>query len=198
MATPDSTCSIEECARPTRSKGMCSTHYGNLRRYGYAIPRRDWSINDTLDDTGWDITETGCWEWRGGRNEYGYGTITLVRKGLHKARVHRVVYERHFGPIPDGMVVRHKCDNPPCSNPDHLELGTKADNTQDMMSRGRHWRHEAEECLNGHPITDPETYRIQQRSDRAGEKVCLRCQRERHLRWHEKKKAERAKLRDAS
>ena len=198
VAQPDTECSVDGCKRDKRVKGMCNRHYGNLARYGHAVPRRDWSVNDTLDDTGWDVTDSGCWEWRGARNELGYGVLTLVRKGLESARVHRLVYERHNGPIPEGLVVRHKCDNPPCSNPDHLELGTKADNTRDMMERGRHWRHGAEECLNGHPITDPSTYRIQKRSDRGDEKVCLRCQRERHVRWHEKKKLERARLRDAS
>lgn len=195
---PETECSVEGCQRERRVKGMCNRHYNNLRQYGYAVPRRDWTVADVLDDTGWDISPAGCWEWRGARNELGYGTLTLHRKGLYNARVHRLMHERFVGPIPDGMVIRHKCDNPPCSNPDHLELGTKADNTQDMMERGRHWRHGVEECQNGHPITDPSTYRFQERADRNGEKVCLRCQRERHVRWQEKKKLERAKLRDAS
>lgn len=198
IAEPERRCSVEGCTRDKRVKGMCNRHYGNLSNYGHAVPRREWSVNDTLDYTGWDVTASGCWEWRGARNDLGYGTLTLVRQGLDKARVHRLMYERYNGLIPEGLIVRHKCDNPPCSNPDHLELGTMADNTQDMMERGRHWRHGAEECLNGHPITDPSTYRFQERSDRNGEKVCLRCQRERHVRWHEKKKLERAKLREAS
>lgn len=198
MATSDSTCSIEGCARPKRSRGMCNTHYENKRRYGHAIPMRDWSVNETLDYIGWDITGDGCWEWRGNRNWWGYGTMSLARKGLDRARAHRLMYERFVGPIPEGHVIRHKCDNPPCVNPAHLESGTQGENVWDMVHRGRHWRHEAEQCQNGHPITDPATYRIQKRSDRGDEKVCLRCQRERHLRWLEKKKLERAKLRDAS
>ena len=198
MATSDSTCSIEGCARPERARGMCNTHYENKRRYGHAIPRRDWSVNETLDYIGWDITADGCWEWRGNRNWCGYGTMSLARKGIDRARAHRLMYERFVGPIPEGHVIRHKCDNPPCVNPNHLESGTQSENVWDMVHRGRHWRHEAEQCLNGHPITDPATYRIQKRSGRGDEKVCLRCQRERHLRWREKKKLERAKLREAS
>lgn len=75
-----------------------------------------------------------CWEWPGARHPFGYG---VVRVGGRCRRVHRVVYEIAVGPIPTDLVVRHKCDNPPCFNPAHLELGTKKDNTQDMMVRGR-------------------------------------------------------------
>ena len=179
-------------------QGLCPRHYDNLRNYGHPVPRRDWSIEEALDDVGWVITAGDCWEWRGARNDSNYGMVTLVRKGLDKARVHRIMFERYFGPIPDGMIVRHKCDNPPCSNPDHLELGTKADNTRDMMERGRHWRYGATECLNGHDLTKPGSYRVQERKGRGDEKVCLTCQRERHLRWQEKKKLERAKLRNSN
>lgn len=198
MATRNSTCSIDSCDRSARCRGMCMTHYGNLYKYGHAIPRRDWSIEETLDDCGWDITEAGCWEWRGDRNELGYGRITLKRKGLFKARVHRVMFERYFGPIPDGMIVRHKCDNPPCSNPDHLELGTMADNTRDMMERGRHHTSGLTECRAGHDLTDEANFRLAARGAGKTERVCLTCQRERHLRHQEKKKLDRAKIRNSN
>jgi hypothetical protein len=78
-----------------------------------------------------------CWEWSGSRDPHGYGRIQ--RGGRHGGHVkaHRASYEMHHGPIPDGLVVRHKCDNPPCCNPAHLEVGTMRDNSRDMAARGR-------------------------------------------------------------
>lgn len=66
------------------------------------------------------------------RDPYGW----VYRNGKRQ-RAHRAAYEEAHGPIPPGMVVRHKCDNPPCINPAHLELGTRADNNRDMWQRGR-------------------------------------------------------------
>lgn len=191
-------CYVDECTRDARAKGLCNRHYENLRKYGYEVPRRDWSIERTLDDTGWIKTDAGCWEWKGSRNDFGYGVVDLTRKGLFNARVHRLMYERFVGEIPEGFIVRHTCDNPPCSNPDHLEIGTQLDNVHDMFERGRHWRHGATECLNGHDLTEPGSYRMAKREGRRDEKVCLACQRERHLRWQENKKLERAKPKEAS
>lgn len=198
MATHDSTCSIRDCDRPAKVRGMCDRHYQNATRYGGAVPRKDWTVAEVLADTGWTVTESGCWEWNGSVTEKGYGLISIARRGLVGARVHRVMYELHVGPIPDGHLIRHKCDNPPCINPDHLEPGTPADNTNDMMMRGRHYLEGVTECRNGHDVTDPKSYRIGKRKGRGDEKVCLTCQRERHLRHQEKKKLERAKLREYS
>jgi hypothetical protein len=79
-------------------------------------------------------TERGCLEWTGHRNKAGYGQFWLDG---HNMTASRVAYEMNHGDIPEGMVVRHKCDNPPCVNPDHLEIGTPADNSRDKVERGR-------------------------------------------------------------
>lgn len=82
------------------------------------------------------VKDNGCWEWQGAKS-YGYGVIMRNRERL---RVHRVSYELWCDTIPDGMVLRHKCDNPGCVNPTHLEPGTQAENIQDIVVRGRHGR----------------------------------------------------------
>jgi hypothetical protein len=66
----------------------------------------------------------------------GKGYIKLEFKGK-RIRAHRLVYEECFGEIPEGMIIRHKCDNPTCINPVHLETGTPKDNVNDMVRRGR-------------------------------------------------------------
>lgn len=71
-----------------------------------------------------------CWEYRGRRNQRGYGVSGC---GL----VHRAMYEKHVGPIPEKAMVLHKCDNPACCNPAHLFLGDNAANMADMKAKGR-------------------------------------------------------------
>lgn len=75
-----------------------------------------------------------CWPWTAGRHRQGYGLIGLT--GM-STLAHRVAYTLVVGPIPDGLLVRHRCDNPPCCNPAHLELGTQTDNMRDAAVRGR-------------------------------------------------------------
>lgn len=76
----------------------------------------------------------GCWEWQGTRDRAGYGQAKAGRKTV---RAHRLSWRIHRGVIPDGFIICHKCDNPPCVRPDHLFVGTHQDNSQDMMNKGR-------------------------------------------------------------
>jgi HNH endonuclease len=86
------------------------------------------------------IKTGGCWGWHGARHVFGYGQLSrneLKRTIRYTILAHRMSWEIHFGPIPDGLQVLHKCDNPPCTRPDHLFLGTYADNMEDMTQKGR-------------------------------------------------------------
>lgn len=84
---------------------------------------------------------TPCWIWQG----YTNGSYGVLWAAEFSGYVHRISYENHKGPIPEGMNVCHGCDTPLCINPDHLFVGTQGDNVRDMRAKGRqadpdkHW-----------------------------------------------------------
>lgn len=93
------------------------------------------------------IDTTGeCHVWKGALTPDGYPRVN--RQGNANRRGRRYWYEQHFGSIPEGLVVRHKCDNPLCLNIDHLELGTVEDNVQDRNIRGRTNNHCSQNLIN--------------------------------------------------
>src|SRR5699024_11920446 len=131
---PKPICTVGDCDREARAGGYCNRHYENNRLRGNAIPRRDRTdLLGVLSEIGWIVTEAGCWEWQGGRNENGYGLISHSRLGLKSARVHRLMLELDQGSFSPDLHVRHKCDNPPCVNPDHLERSEE--HTSELQSR---------------------------------------------------------------
>lgn len=78
-----------------------------------------------------------CWNWKRTQTANGgYGLFTFGRGNL--IRAHRLAYAMEYGPFDEKLFVRHKCDNPACCNPAHLELGTNLDNVRDAVERGRH------------------------------------------------------------
>lgn len=79
---------------------------------------------------------TGCWAWLAAKHVQGYGLIGYGVASMH-IKAHRASWIIHFGPIPTGKCVLHKCDNPECTNPEHLFLGTQVENIRDMIQKGR-------------------------------------------------------------
>ena len=122
-----------EVARPVGDEGrakFCSRRCSVLAQRRPSREERFWAKVAKTD---------GCWEWTGHRNADGYGILGTGPRGavVHEF-AHRVSWQLHFGAIPDGMLVCHHCDNPPCVRPDHLFIGTNAANTRDRDRKGRH------------------------------------------------------------
>lgn len=121
----------------TRSCGCLSRDRTGQRSRG----PRPFAERRTLEARFWAkvAKSDGCWVWTGGRKPDGYGTIRAggERGGGAVVSAHRVSWEMHRGPVPDGLHVLHRCDSPPCVNPAHLFLGSNADNVADKVAKGR-------------------------------------------------------------
>lgn len=79
----------------------------------------------------------GCWGWLASKDRKGYGKHCLP-KTKRPFLAHRIAYEMVIGPIPTGLWVLHRCDNPSCVNPSHLWIGNHSDNMRDCYEKGRH------------------------------------------------------------
>lgn len=106
---------------------------------------------------------SNCWEWSGGKASHetgrNYGVAWLFGK---KWKAHRAAWVFEFGPIPEGVLVCHKCDNPPCCNPSHLFLGSNKDNAQDCINKGRGNKEKGEDRYNA-KLTQEEVREIRKR-----------------------------------
>ena len=131
-------CSVKDCDRKKYSRNVCAMHYKRLHRTGSTDPvnrPRESTLQDAFRFRMPGPPPEGCWIWTGSCNSSGYGVISHAGSIL---RAHRVSYVLHVGEIPDGKLLRHTCDVRNCVQPAHLKPGTYAENTADMMERGRH------------------------------------------------------------
>lgn len=146
MDKPIRTCDIAGCDRRHYGRGWCKPHYlkkwsaGQLADGERTLVRRGATLRERLEHIGWDVTASGCWEWRGSKNERGYGQVAV---GVYDGKVsrpklaHRVSYQVFTGTTLGDTVLLHSCDNPPCINPAHLRTGTRLDNARDMSAKRR-------------------------------------------------------------
>ena len=141
---PKKKCSIDNCGDDRHTGNLCAKHYGRFQRNGdpLLLQRRPSNLNDN-EMLAWmklqaravnGRLETPCMEWQSFWGEEKYGSVHYRGKMVG---AHRLAYALATGADIDGQMIRHRCDNPPCINPDHLEQGTQADNSHDAINRSR-------------------------------------------------------------
>lgn len=132
------TCTIPDCGSEVFARGWCCAHWKRWRRHADPLAGgtpHNLTLAERLALHVEPQPDTGCIHWTGGNLVRGYGRIRVTPSRFELA--HRVAYELRFGPIPAGLFVLHRCDNPLCVNPDHLFPGTHADNMRDMVAKNR-------------------------------------------------------------
>ncbi len=131
---PADGCKVPDCKSKHTGRGYCQKHLTRLKRHGDLFGKHP--REDELTRFWMRVDRSGaCWVWKSSQSRGAYGSFR--RDDGVAVGAHRHSYALRHGPIPAGLHVLHSCDNPPCVNPDHLSLGTHADNMRDMATKGR-------------------------------------------------------------
>jgi hypothetical protein len=126
-----------------------------------------------------------CWQWIAATSTYGYGKMWICGQLINS---HRISWIIHYGEIPVGKSVLHRCDNPPCTNPKHLFLGTQGDNVRDAVKKGRQFSPQRgiTHCRHGHPFSPNNTRTIISKRTGLPERECVVCRRDTQRRYRQR------------
>lgn len=163
-------CTVSGCERSQQARGWCRAHYNRWWKFGDPglkfEPKLD--IGDLLRSK-LKPTINGCLEFVGASNPSGYGAISFNGR---QEGAHRVAYKLWVGSIPEGKIICHSCDNPPCCNINHLYAGTYSDNMQDMIWKGRGALQQRTHCPRGHELSGSNLVADKLRKE---QRECLTC-----------------------